>query len=423
MAVSPSGELAISLGARPAGPFASVGTLARSLLAGGGPREVLEGAQAADFAPDGASLAVVRTVAGRNRLEFPIGRTLYETPSGYLSHPRVSPRGDLIAFIEHPVRGDDSGSVAVVDREGRKRVLSPGWITARGLAWSPDGSEVWFTGAAIGGARAIHAVNLAGRRRMLSRIPGALTLHDVSREGRAVVALEHARESIVGLPPSDDKEHNYSWHDWSRPVDLTPDGTMLLFDETGEGGGAGYGVYVRKTDDSPAVRLGDGHALAISPDRKWALSTPHTSPAELVLLPVGPGQARSLRTGGFAAIQRAAWLPGGDRLLLSANMPGRALQLFVQPAGGGDPRPVTPEGTGPDWAISPDGTRVAALDADRRLLLYSVDGGDPRPVRGSEVSDAPIRFAPDGRSLYVLVRGLPTSAVAPGAKSNASTAS
>jgi len=411
MAVSPSGELAISLGARPAGPFASVGTLARSLLAGGGPREVLEGAQAADFAPDGASLAVVRTVAGRNRLEFPIGRTLYETPSGYLSHPRVSPRGDLIAFIEHPVRGDDSGSVAVVDREGRKRVLSPGWITARGLAWSPDGSEVWFTGAAIGGARAIHAVNLAGRRRMLSRIPGALTLHDVSREGRAVVALEHARESIVGLPPGDDHEHNYSWHDWSRPVDLTPDGTMLLFDETGEGGGAGYGVYVRRTDDSPAVRLGDGHALALSPDRKWALSTPHTSPAELVLLPVGPGQARSLRTGGFAAVQRAAWLPGGDRLLLSANMPGRALQLFVQPAGGGDPRPVTPEGTGPDWAISPDGTRVAALDADRRLLLYSVDGGDPRPVRGSEVSDAPIRFAPDGRWLYVLVRGLPTSAV------------
>jgi len=410
MAVSPSGELAISLGARPAGPFASIGTLARSMLAGGGPREVLEGAQAADWAPDGTALAVVRTVAGRNRLELPIGHTLYETPSGYLSHARVSPRGDLVAFIEHPIRGDDSGSVVVVDREGRKRVLSPDWITLRGLAWSPDGSEVWFTGAAIGGARAIHAVNLAGRRRLLTRIPGALTLQDVSREGRAVVALEHAREGIVGLPPGEDKERNFSWHDWSRPVDLTPDGTTLLFDETGEGGGAGYGVYVRKTDDSPAVRLGEGHALALSPDRKWALSTPKTTPAELILLPTGPGQARSLRTGNFAAIQRAAWLPGGDRLMLSANVPGRALRLYVQPAAGGEPRPVTPEGTGPDWAVSPDGTRVAALDADRRLLLYSVDGGDPRPVRGSLVSDAPIRFTPDGRALYVLVRGLPTSA-------------
>jgi len=410
MSVSPSGELAISLNARPAGPFASIGTLARSMLAGGGPREVLEGAQSADWAPDGASLAVVRTVAGRNRLEFPIGRILYETPSGYMSHARVSPRGDLVAVIEHPMRGDDSGAVAVVDRQGKKRVLSDGWITLRGLAWSPDGNEIWFTGAAIGGARAIHAVNLAGRRRMLTRIPGALTLHDVSREGRAVVALEHAREGIVGLPPGEDKERSFSWHDWSRPVDLTPDGTTLLFDETGEGGGAGYGVYVRRTDDSPAVRLGEGHALALSPDKKWALSTPHTTPAQLILLPTGPGQPRPLRTGTFDAILRAAWMPGGDRLIFAANAPGRAQRLFVEPAAGGEPRPVTPEGVGPDWAVSPDGARVAALDADRRLVSYAMDGGDPRPIEGAEPADAPIRYTPDGRSLYVLVRGLPTSA-------------
>jgi hypothetical protein len=201
MAVAASGELAISLAARPAGPFASVGTLARSLLAGGGPREVLEGAQAADWAPDGASLAVVRTVGGRNRLEFPIGRTLYETPSGYLSHPRISPRGDLIAFIEHPVRGDDSGSVAVVDREGRKRVLSTGWITARGLAWSPDGSEIWFTAAAIGGARSIQAVNLAGRRRMLSRIPGALTLTTSRERGERSWRSSTRARASSGCPP------------------------------------------------------------------------------------------------------------------------------------------------------------------------------------------------------------------------------
>jgi dipeptidyl aminopeptidase/acylaminoacyl peptidase len=193
-------------------------------------------------------------------------------------------------------------------------------------------------------------------------------------------------------------------------VDLTADGTTLLFDETGEGGGAGYAVYLRRLDDSPAVRLGEGHALALSPDRKWALSTPHTSPAELILLPTGPGQPRKLYTGTFGAIQRAAWLPGGERLMFSAYAPGRALRLYVQPAAGGEPRPVTPEGTGPDWAVSPDGTRVAALDGDRRLLLYSVDGGDPKPVRGAEPADAPIRFTTDGRALYVLVRGLATSA-------------
>ena len=405
LAISPSGEVAISLAARPAGPFVTTGTLARSTLAGGGPREVLESVQAADWAADGASLAVLRTVAGRSRIEFPIGKTLVEVPSGYLSHPRVSPRGDLIAFVEHPMRGDDAGVIAVVDREGRKRTLSPGWITVRGLAWSPDGGEVWFTAAAGGGSRALHAVTLSGRRRLVMRAPGALTLHDISREGRVLLARESSREGIVGLPPGAERERDLSWHDWSRPVDLTADGTAMLFDETGEGGGSGYAVYLRATDGSAAVRLGDGHALALSPDGKWALSTPHTTPAELVLLPTGPGQPRRIRTGNFANILRAAWSPGGERILVSANEPGRSPRLYVQSADGGDVRPITPEGAGAAWAVAPDGTRVAASDADRRLLLYSVDGGDPRPIPGAQPGDVPVRFTPDGRALYVLVRG------------------
>jgi serine/threonine protein kinase len=405
LAVSPSGEMAISLSARPSGPFTSTGTLAHSTLAGGAPREVLEGVQAADFAPDGASLAVLRTADGRSRLEFPIGRMLYETAAGYLSHPRVSPRGDLVAFLEHPMRGDDAGSVAVVDRDGRKKTLSSGWVTLRGLAWSPDGDEVWFTAASVGGSRSLHAVSLSGKRRLLVRVPGALTLHDVSREGRVLLAREQAREGIVGVSPGDEKERDLSWHDWSRPVDLTADGITFLFDETGEGGGATYSVYLRHTDESPAVRLGDGRALALSPDAKWALSTPQTTPAQLVLLPTGAGASRAIRTGRFDAIVRAAWLPGGERMLLSANEPGRPLRLYVQPAAGGDPRAVTPEGVGAEWAASPDGSRVAAVDSQGELRTYPIDGGDGTPVAGSSRGDLPIRFSPDGRALYLLVRG------------------
>jgi serine/threonine protein kinase len=405
LAVSSSGEMAISLAARPSGAFETRGTLARTSLAGGEPREVLESVEAADFAPDGSSLAVVRTVAGAERLEFPIGRKLYETSSGYLSDPRVSPHGDSVAFVDHPMRGDDSGSVAVVDREGRRRTLSGGWITLRGLAWSPDGSEVWFSAAAAGSSRALYAVPLSGRRRLLARVPGALTLRDVSAEGRALVAREHSREAIVGRSPGEDKERDLSWHDWSRPVYLTPDGTTLLFDETGEAGGSSYAVYLRKTDGSAAVRLGEGHALALSPDQKWALSTPHRIPAELVLLPTGAGQPRSVRTGRFADILRAAWLPGGDRILLAANEPGRATRLYEQPASGGDPRAVTPEGVSTHWAIAPDGMRIVAIGPDGLLRAYPLRGGAPEPVRGSRRGDVPIRFAPDGRSLFLLVRG------------------
>ncbi|HEY1249720.1 MAG TPA: protein kinase [Thermoanaerobaculia bacterium] len=406
LAMSGSGEIAVSLAARPSGAFATTGTLARSTLAGGAPREVMEGVQAADFGPDGVALAVLRSADGRSRLEFPIGHTLYETASGYLSHPRVSPRGDLVAFLEHPVRGSDAGSVAVVSSDGRKRVLSPGWTTLRGLAWSPDGGEVWFTAASVGGARALHAVSLSGRRRLVLRVPGALTLHDVSREGRVLLAHEHAREGIAGVSPGEAKERDLSWHDWSRPVDLTADGTAFLFDETGEGGGASYAVYLRATDESPAVRLGDGHALALSPDAKWALSTPQSEPAQLVLLPTGPGAPRGIATGGFDAVLRAAWLPGGERLVLSANEPGSAVRLYVQPAEGGTPRAITPENVGADWAVSPDGLRVAAIDGRGELRSYPVDdGGEPTPIPGAIAGDSPIRFSPEGRALYVLARG------------------
>jgi len=408
LAMSPSGEIALSLAARPSGAFVTTGTLARSTLAGGAPRELLEGVQAADFSSDGVTLAVLRLADGRSRLEFPIGRMLYETAAGYLSDVRVSPRGGLVAFLEHPMRGGDAGSVAVVAADGGtpKRTLSSGWTTVRGLAWSPDGGEVWFTAASVGGARSLHAVSLAGRRRLVLRGPGALTLYDVSKEGRALLAHEHAREGVAGVAPGEAKERDLSWHDWSRPVDLTADGTTFLFDETGEGGGASYAVYLRSTDDSQAVRLGDGHALALSPDAKWALSTPPAVPAQLVLLPTGAGSPRGISTGRFDSILRAAWLPGEESLVLAANEPGHSVRLYVQPERGGVPRPITPEGVGVDWALSPDGLRVAALSERGELRSYRVDGGgDAAPIAGARTGDSPLRFSPDGRSLYVLSRG------------------
>src|SRR5467141_3356894 len=130
--------MAVSIDSRPSGVYAQVGTLARVPLNGGSPRPVLENVQWADWSPDGNNLAIVRDVGGRNQLEFPIGKVLYQT-SGWISHPRVSPKGDLVAFLDHPVPGDDLGSVAVVDLSGQKKTLSSDWYTSEGLAWSPGG--------------------------------------------------------------------------------------------------------------------------------------------------------------------------------------------------------------------------------------------------------------------------------------------
>src|SRR5438445_5423002 len=143
VSVSSASEMAVLLNSKAIGTWVNMGTLARAPLVGGAPREVLEQVQWADWSADGSSLAVVRDFGGRNRLEFPIGKALYET-GGWIGHPRVSPKGDRIAFIDHPIQGDDSGSLSVVDLAGNKKTLSGEWYTIQGLAWSPDTKEIRF---------------------------------------------------------------------------------------------------------------------------------------------------------------------------------------------------------------------------------------------------------------------------------------
>jgi Tol biopolymer transport system component len=235
LAVSSSGEMALSLGSYPVGTWVNIGTLARAPLAGGAPREILNGVQWADWSPDGNAMAVVRDVEGRNRLEYPIGKVLYET-AGWISHPRIAPNGERIAFIDHPLQGDDGGSVAIVDLSGHSRTLSTGWFSAQGLAWSPDGDEIWFTATKVGIDHVLYAVTLAGRERLVARMPGSLTLLDVWKDGRVLLTRSTWRREVTRLSQKG-KEIDLSWLDYSFPADLSADGKTLLFDEEGAGGG------------------------------------------------------------------------------------------------------------------------------------------------------------------------------------------
>ena len=92
LAVSPSGEVAVSLNARASGAFTRAGTLARVAATGGGaPREIVENVEYADFPPDGKDIAIVRVVSAKCRLEYPIGKVIYET-RGWIGDPRFSAR-------------------------------------------------------------------------------------------------------------------------------------------------------------------------------------------------------------------------------------------------------------------------------------------------------------------------------------------
>jgi Tol biopolymer transport system component len=401
LAISPFGDVAISLGRRFVGGFLYTGTLGSVPLAGGAPREILEDVEEADWGPDGRELAVVRTVGGRDRLEFPIGQVIYET-SGYISHIRVSPAGGRIAFIDHAVRLDNAGSVCVIDRDGRRQELSSGWSSAEGLAWAPKGREIWFTATRVGASRALFAVTPAGHQRLVWRVPGRLTLQDISPEGRVLLTHDSRGKGIIGLTPELSKGRDLSWFDWSRSMDLSPDGRLVLFDETGEGGGEEYSVYLRGTDGSPAVRLGDGIAQALSPDGRWALCIiTHSSPQQLKILPTGPGQPRIVTHDRINHVS-ASWLPDGRRIVFVGNSPGAGPRLYVQDLEEGPARPISAEGVSIFGnSVRPDGRFVAAAGPGRRIALYPLEGGTPRPLPGVLEGESPVRWSPDGRSLFV----------------------
>ncbi len=390
LSISPSGEMAVSLGRRPLGGFVSTGTLARIGMTGGGsPKEVLEDVQWADWAPDGQTLAIVRDVGEKARLEFPAGHVLYET-AGWISHPRISPRGGEVAFLDHPLRGDDGGSVAVVDRSGKKRTITGAFASAMGLVWSPRGDEVWFTAAPVGFNRGLHAVTKGGSVRVLAQATGGLTIQDVSRSGRVLIVQDKARQGISALLPGADKERDFSWLDWSLLEDISSDGQTILFDETGEGGGAGYSVLVRRADGSPAVRLGEGGAWGLSPDGRTALAIAGDVPNQkIVLYPLGAGEPRSLPTAGLR-LENGSFLPDGRRVVFSGSEPERGVRLWIQGIDEQKPRAFSPEGYRLIVrSVSPDGKFVVARGSDRRFYLYPVDGGEPTAIDGLEANEVP----------------------------------
>ncbi|MFN2454288.1 MAG: BTAD domain-containing putative transcriptional regulator [Pyrinomonadaceae bacterium] len=412
-AISSTAELAVSLRHRFLRGYTSCGTLARikvngRMVDGGSAGKLPDTVQWADWSPDGRSLAIVRDVAGRNHLEFPAGQVLYET-SGWISHPRFSPAGDAIAFIDHPALDDDGGEIAIVNFEGHKETLSSGWISAQGLAWSSAGTEVWFTASKTGNSRALYAVNLSQQERLVYQGIGSLTLHDISAAGQVLITREQTRLGIICRAGSETHERDLSWHDWSLARDLSKDGETLLFTEAGEGSGATYSVYLRKTNGSSAIRLGEGSALALSPDKEWALAKLTTPSPQLALLPTAGGELKLIERAALSYQPWACWFADGERILFAANEPNRGTRLYVQRIAGGATQCITPrieglELTSPH-ALSPDGKTVAALGPDQKLYLYPVAGGVPQIVTGAVSGDVPVRWSADAGSLFVRQRG------------------
>jgi Tol biopolymer transport system component len=394
--IARTGELALIQGCRL--DWANcVGTLATMPFGGGAPRSLLENVVSADWAPDGRELAAIQVADGEYRIQFPIGTQLYATNSK-LRALAFSPQGDRLAFIEHSLVSEEAGALKVVDLRGRVTTISGGWKTIREVVWSPAGDEIWVSASERGRPGSVYAVSLSGVRRLILHAPGSIGLMDLAADRRALVVHGLARAHMIWS--SGTEERDLSWLDWSTVADLSADGKTVLFYEWGQAVGATPVVYARNVDGADAVRLGEGKALALSPDGRWALAVQEAPKPQLVMLPTGAGESRPLPAGGLTDFYWAKWFPDAHRLLVVGSGPDGIPRSYVQHTDTGRLDPIAEKGM-LAVLVAPDGRRILVSDPLGGYLVWPLDGGQPLALDALDPQDRPIQWSTDGRFLYV----------------------
>jgi len=374
------------------------GTLARVPLAGGTPRELLEDVYGADWAPDGETLAVIHaSPRGWVQLEYPIGHILLES-STLNTLVRVAPDGQHVAVVV----GD---AITVVDSKGKQSVVSRGWTEGdvNEMVWSPRGDEIIVAGGHSAVDRAIRGVSLSGRERVLLPFGVGVVLYDMAPDGRLLVELNRGRNGMVAIKRGDERGREIGWLDGSDPSFLSDDGEQVLFSDSSDP----EGVFMRRTDGSPAVRLGSGKPLELSADGRWALAL-GGGPHSLSLLPTGPGAAKTITVQGLD-LTGARFLPGGKGFLVEGENEHRDTLVGVTGPDGGSVRILRADGWEPLKGIVLDspGGRICYATKTKELRIVSLSGEPASTVPGftTEFVGGLVQWSADGRFVYYYDQG------------------
>jgi Tol biopolymer transport system component len=365
---------------------------------------VLENVQWAEWSPRG-DLAVVRRGEQAAQLEYPIGKVLVKT-GGMIQCPRFSASGEEIAYLSYPRLTDTAGSVEMVDLAGNRKTLTEKWPNVWGLAWHPRTREVWFSAGKTGAKFDLYAVTREGAVRPVLLQMSNGVIQDIAQDGRVLLTALNQQMRMRYVDDGRKVERDLSWLDWSMVHAISADGDKVVFAESGEGSGETFVTYFRKTDGSPAVRLGEGGFPDLSPDGRQVAVAKQEADG-IVLWPVGAGEAKRIPLPGFH-VNFVHWRAGTRSLLFSGTEGGKGLRIWeVSADAPGAPRPLTPEGMVPMFGVSRDGRYFAAAEArTQQLLVYPLDGGEPVTVSAYEAGEVPMAMTGDGSSVLVVQRGM-----------------
>jgi eukaryotic-like serine/threonine-protein kinase len=382
------------------------GTLARISESGGTAREILEGVWDADISRDGKQFAVVRSPNGPQQLEYPVGKVLFKT-NGYISHPRISPNGKLLAFLEHPIYGDDRGYLDFVDASGNVKRLTGESQGEEGVAWAPDGREIWYAAAnpRSPNERDVVAVTMAGKSRSVSNIPGYDVVWDIAADGRLLRSHESISAVQIVASPSSGPERDVSALTWASYGALSSDAKTVVFTESGVG--PDYVVFFRRLDGSAAVEIGEGQGIGATPDAKYAIAFLPSQPTKLRILPTGAGETRTLDVAPVHVDRDLiSWMPGAKEFIFLGHEGEAPLRAYRVSLEGGPARPLTNLPGAHFWnRVSPDGKFVLETSVTpnepRQNVIVELATGKVRPAPLQQ-GDQPVQWDQDGVHAFVV---------------------
>ena len=395
LAISSTGELAISLAPPlhvrlPIGRNAGARAARRRRAARGprrrGGRRLVAGRRRTS--PSRASSG------NRGRVEYPIGKVLYDTAGWVEQRPRLAGRAPR-RLHRPPAEGRQQRQ-----SEGHRREREgPAERPVRHPRRSPGRRAGTRSGRAT--AAGISATSLDGKSRSVWLAPGG-GIADIARDGRILCVHEllATRDGRAGSGREGRAQPDLAQLVLSRSTSPPTAGPSSSTSRTS----SPMGIYLRKLDGSTAVRIGEGERARLLAGRHAGRSPSRSSEnGQFTLLPTGAGEPKELPKTGIVC-QSADVLPrrhagSSSRATSRDTAPGSSSRTLRAAS----PAPSLPRESASSSRRLVPGRKIGRRRSgpDRRLAIYPIEPGEPRPLPGQEPDDVPLRWTPDGSAIFV----------------------